>query len=158
MNLRVLPLLLLPLVSSFATAQTASPSEKIVVGMVLKPEFDRVLRDYEKAWAAGDVDAVAALFATSGYALPNGAPPASGAEQIRDAYRKHAGSPLFLRALADQESGDLAYIVGGFAFARQQPDVGKFVLVLGRGAGGRWVVLADIDNMDAPPKAPAKDK
>ena len=92
------------------------------------------------------IEALARLFTAEGMALPSGQPPAQGAASIRQAYAQHAGSPLVLRALAYATSGDLAYIIGGFAPAPGQPDLGKFVLVLRRGAGGRWLIAADMDN------------
>lgn len=132
-------LLLVPALACGLAAQ-APPS------VALPPELDRVLRDYERAWTAKDPAALARLFTAEGMALPSGQPPAQGAASIRQAYAQHAGSPLALRALAYATSGDLAYIIGGFAPAPGQPDLGKFVLVLRRGAGGRWLIAADMDN------------
>lgn len=156
MFLRLSSLALLAL-SFAAAAQTPSAATESVsppvISIVLPPELDRVLRDYEKAWAAGNVDAVVGLFAADSYALPNGAPPAYGHDAAREAYREHIGSPLSLRAIAYRRDGNLAYVVGGFAFARSKPSIGKFVLVLGRNAEGRWEILADIDNMDQRPGA-----
>lgn len=122
----------------------------------LPPELDRVLRDYERAWAANDPDGLARLFTAEGMALPNGQPPARGAESIREAYSKGAGSPLSLRAFAYSISGDLAYVVGGYGAARDKPDFGKFVLVLRRDGNGRWQLLADMDNMSVPLPPPPR--
>lgn len=117
----------------------------------LPPELDRVLRDYEKGWSTGDLEGLAALFAPKGMALPNGAVPARGAEEIRKAYASGAGGPLRLRAMSWDTSGDLAYIIGGYSVAAGEPDLGKFVLVLRRGAEGRWFILSDIDNLNFRP-------
>jgi ketosteroid isomerase-like protein len=119
--------------------------------ITLPPELDRVLRDYEKAWVAGDTAALAALFSADGFALPNGQMPAGGADAIRAAYQRNAGSPLSLRALHYAQSGDMAYIIGGFGSAAGKPDFGKFVLVLRRGQDGRWRIAADMDNANAAP-------
>jgi ketosteroid isomerase-like protein len=122
--------------------------------VALPPELDRVLRDYEHAWARKQPSALAGLFTADGMALPNGSPPARGAAQIGARYAEAAGSPLSLRPLAYSVSHDIAYIVGGFAPAAGEPDSGKFVLVLRRGTDGSWKIAADIDNTNALPGAP----
>lgn len=133
-----------------AAPTVAAPS------IALPPAIDRVLRDYETAWVAKDDEALAKLFTADGYALPNGQPPAAGAAAIRAAYAQNAGTPLALRALHYAESGDMAYVVGGFGGGAGKPDFGKFVLVLRRGGDGVWRIAADMDNANALPKrAPA---
>ncbi|MFN7957387.1 MAG: SgcJ/EcaC family oxidoreductase [Holophagaceae bacterium] len=148
-------LLSLALCGGLAAQAPAPPLPSVA----LPPELDRVLRDYERAWTAKDPEALARLFTPEGMALPSGQPHAQGAAAIRQAYAQGAGSPLSLRAVAHAMSGDLAYIIGGFAPAPGQPDAGKFVLVLRRGADGRWLIAADMDNASqrrpaAPPKPP----
>jgi ketosteroid isomerase-like protein len=152
MSLRT-ALCLLPIalaLTTFASAGEPLPAPAATPSVALPPALDRVLRDYEKAWIAGDVDALAALFVKEGYALPNGQPPARGSDAIRAAYRRNAGSALTLRALHYAESGDMAYIIGGFGWEAGKADFGKFVLVLRRGNDGTWRIAADIDNANAP--------
>ena len=48
----------------------------------LPPELDRVLRDYERAWRAGDAVALASLFAQDGFVLQSNRPPIRGREEI----------------------------------------------------------------------------
>lgn len=125
----------------------------------LPPEIDRVLRDYEKAWATNDAKGIASLFAADGIALPSGQPPARGAEAISKAYAGGGAQPTFLRAIDYRTSGDLAYIVGAYGPAGQPNDFGKFVLVL-RLVDGKWMIAADIENgnmrMGPQPRPPAK--
>jgi len=109
------------------------------------PEVDRVLRDYEKAWAANDAKGLAALFADDGIALPSNQPPARGTDSIAKAYSGGGGMPTFLRVIDYRASGDLATVVGAYGPAGQTRDVGKFVLVL-RKVDGRWLIAADIEN------------
>jgi ketosteroid isomerase-like protein len=111
----------------------------------LPAELDRVLRDYEKAWQARDAAALSELFADDGFVLANGRPPVRGRAAIRAAYTG-AGGPLSLRALAFSTGGDAGYIIGGFGRQPGGADTGKFVLALKRGAGGRWLIMADMDN------------
>ncbi|MBQ5941118.1 SgcJ/EcaC family oxidoreductase [Massilia sp. AB1] len=123
------------------------------------PEVDRVLRDYEKAWAANDARGLAALFAEDGMALPSNQPPARGRDSIAKAYSGGGGMPTFLRVIDYRASGDLATVVGAYGPAGQALDAGKFVLVL-RKVDGRWLIAADIENanmrMGPPPRPPPK--
>ncbi len=146
----------LVLAAAFSVAAAAEERAPVASSpsVPLPPAVERVLRDYEKAWIAKDGEALAALFTHDGYALPNGQLPATGAVAIRAAYANNAGSPLALRAIHYAESGDMAYVVGGFGGGAGKPDFGKFVLVLRRAADGSWRIAADMDNANAMPKRP----
>ena len=146
---------------TLGTALAAAPPEPAAVpalpSITLPPELDRVLRDYERAWAARDAAGLAALFAEDGFVLANTRPPARGRDAILQAYGT-AGGPLALRALAHATQGDVGWIVGAFAREKGAEDLGKFVLALRRGADGRWLIAADIDNPNrrpVPPSPPA---
>ena len=117
----------------------------------LPPELDRVLRDYERAWAAKDARALADLFAEDGFVLSDGSPPVRGREAIRKAY-SNAGGPLWLRSLGHATDGDVGYILGVYAHKADGPLAGKFVLTLRRHEGGPWLIAADMDNSIAPEK------
>lgn len=138
--------------ASPAALPASASAAPLPASVKLPADLDRVLRDYEKAWIAGDPAALASLFTSDGYALPNGQPPAAGAEAIRAAYQRNAGSPLSLRALHYVQSGDMAYIIGGYGGAAGKPDFGKFVLVLRRAGDGSWRIAADMDNANAMPR------
>lgn len=112
--------------------------------MELPDALGRVLRDYEKAWAAKDAKGLAALFTADGFVLGNGAEPTRGREAI-EKYYSGQGGPLTLRAFAFATSGDLAYIVGGYTPIAGEPDVGKFTLTLRR-EEDRWFIFSDMDN------------
>jgi ketosteroid isomerase-like protein len=113
----------------------------------LPPELDRVLRDYEKAWMAGDAAALSALFTEDGFVLSNGKAPVRGRAAIRAAYA-NAGGPLVLRALAWSVDGSTGYIIGGYGSSKEKPDIGKFVLAV-RKVDGRWLIAADMDNVNS---------
>ena len=53
---------------------------------------------------------------------------------------------LRLRALGYATADTVGYIVGGYRYPPKDEDVGKFVLALRKGPGGRWLIAADIDN------------
>ena len=120
-------------------AETALPS------VTLPPALDRVLRDYERAWQARDAAALAALFTPDGFVLRPGSPPVRGRDAIERAYAA-AGGALRLRALAYAWADSVGYIVGAFGAGDDRGDAGKFILPLRRGADGRWLIAADMDN------------
>lgn len=128
----------------------ASPAE--LPTLAVTPEIQQILRAYERAWHTRDAKALAELFRGDGMALPNGSGPARGRASIEAEYARNAGGNLILRPVAFETSGRLAYIVGVFGTAPGQPELGKFVLVLGKADDGQWRIVADIDNMNAMPK------
>ena len=111
----------------------------------LPPDLERVLRDYESAWGRKDAAALARLFATDGYVLPNGNVPVKGRAAIEKHYTG-AGGPLFLRAYKYGAEGSVGYIIGGYAGGKDRPDMGKFTLTLRKDGDGRWLIVSDMDN------------
>ena len=111
----------------------------------LPAELDRVLRDYEVAWKAGDGKQLAALFTEDGFSLASGARPLRGRDAIAG-WIKGPGGDLRLRAFAWATSDTVGYIVGGFTYPGSRGPGGKFLLALRRGDGGRWLIAADMDN------------
>ena len=140
----VLLLLCTVFAASGAHAQAAKVTNPIP-SVQLSPELDRVLRDYERAWIARDASALAALFTPDGFVLRPGHPPVRGRAEIQRSYQ-NAGGPLSLRALAVEQSGPIAYIIGAYGPKADAPDAGKFILTLQRDAEGRWLIAADMDN------------
>lgn len=132
------------------------PAANALPSIALPPAFDRVLRDYEKAWQARDAEALSRLFTEDGFVLSNGKPPVRGSAAIRSAYAG-AGGPLTLRALEFSAAGSVAYIIGAYAESATTPDIGKFILALRKDRKGRWLIAADIDNTNrrSRPSAPA---
>lgn len=116
----------------------------------LPPALARVLRDYERAWTAKDAAALARLFAEDGYVLPNGGITVKGRAAIQRHYTG-SGGPLVLRAFAFAAEGTVGYILGGYANAAGAPDLGKFTLTLRRDAGGRWLIVSDMDSPNRRP-------
>lgn len=131
-----------------SVAQT--PTETPLPTVTLPAPLARVLSDYELAWRNKDAAALAALFAEDGFVLSNGRPPIRGRLSIRKHYEGHGG-PLALRALAFAAEGPVAYIIGGFARQKGEPDIGKFTLTLHRVADGRWLIMSDMDNGNSRP-------
>lgn len=131
-----------------ASASAQSPQPAPLPGVALPAPLARVLRDYEAAWQAKDAAALAALFTEDGFVLSNGSPPVTGRTQIEKHYSGQGG-PLALRALAYATEGSTGYIIGGFARAAGDPDVGKFTLTLRKAKSGRWLIVSDMDNGNA---------
>lgn len=111
----------------------------------LPAELERVLVDYESAWAARSPDELARLFTDDGFVMQSGRPPVRGRAAIRSAYVGSGGS-LSLRALAFVIEGNLGYIVGAYAKSVGEPDDGKFILLLRKARDGTWQIAADMDN------------
>lgn len=130
--------------------QPALEEQQAMPSVTLPPPLARVLTDYESAWQARDARALAALFADDGFVLGNGVPPVRGRAAIEKHYAGRGG-PLTLRALAYSTEGSTGYIIGGFATRKGDADVGKFTLTLRKGAGGRWLIVSDMDNGNSRP-------
>ncbi|MDF1506411.1 DUF4440 domain-containing protein [Roseisolibacter sp. H3M3-2] len=122
--------------------------------MPLPAALDRVLRDYERHWRAGDAAALAALCAEDGFVLQGGKAPVRGRDAIRAADAGAAGGPLRLRALAHATADTTGYVVGAYGYGDAPGDVGKFTLTLRRARGGPWLIFSDMDNASAPPRRP----
>lgn len=136
--------LLLTAISSTAIAQAPNAPPTPLPSIALPPELDRVLRDYERGWHAGDEKALAALFTEDGF-VPTGGGWVRGRDRIRQTYENSAGD-LQLRALAYAVADSVGYIVGAYGYGpASAEDRGKFVLALRRAAGGQWLIAADID-------------
>lgn len=136
------------IVAALSLAQLAVPSE--LPSVSLAPPLARVLTDYESAWQRKDAAALATLFTEDGFVLANGAPPVRGRAAIERHYTGQGG-PLSLRALAYSTAGSTGYIIGGYARQKGEPDIGKFTLTLRKGAGGRWLIVSDMDNGNSRP-------
>lgn len=136
--------------SPASPATTRTPAD--LPDIVLPGEFDRVLRDYERAWRAGDAAALAGLFTEDGFILQSNQPPVRGRSAIQAAYAGEAGGALKLRALAFESGDRLGYIIGAYRYGDATRDMGKFTLTLRREPGGPWLIYSDMDNATAPPR------
>lgn len=130
-------------------AQTADPLG--LEPVTLPPALDRVLRDYESAWRAGDGPRLSALFTEDGFALSSGRLPIKGRAAIA-AWHTRPGGELRLRAFAWSASDSVGYIVGGYRYPDTRGPGGKFLLALRKGSDGRWLIAADMDNAAGPPR------
>ncbi len=128
-------------------AQVDGPLGQPVVS--LPQELDRVLRDYEAAWRDGDGTRLAALFTEDGMALSSGSLPHRGRKAIAASIRGPGGE-LQLHAIAWSTSDSVGYIIGGYRYPSSTGPGGKFLLALKRGADGRWLIAADMDNSAQP--------
>jgi|SRR5580693_3222716 uncharacterized protein (TIGR02246 family) len=144
----------LSFVALAACAQTAPPAAKV---------SDDTLRAtnvaWNKAYNAGDGEALAALYAEDAVLSAPGAPPVRGRTAIREYYLKDA--PAFaasgLTAADDPaidvgQSGDLAWESGTYKVTDKSGaavDTGKFLSVLRR-KDAKWMIIRDTWNSDTP--------
>src|SRR5688572_31352612 len=127
-----------------APTQAAVPR---LPSVTLPTELDRVLRDYERLWKAGDGTGLAALFTEDGFiARPGGW--IRGRAEIAPAYQAMARGDLLLRALAYAAGDTVGYIVGAYGYGETAAtkDQGKFVLTLRRQPGSPWRIASDLDS------------
>lgn len=141
---------LLTLAAPVGAQDPSTPAPPTLPSITLPADLDRVLRDYERGWKAGDEAALAALFTEDGF-VPTGRGWVRGRDAIRANYA-NAGGGLQLRALAFAVQDTVGYIVGAYGYGDVPavPDRGKFVLALRRARGGPWLIAADIDNSNRP--------
>jgi ketosteroid isomerase-like protein len=128
-----------------AAASAQERGAEPLPSVTLPAALQRVLSDYEVAWQARDAAGLARLFASDGFVMAPGRPPARGRDAIQ-AYYTGRGGPLSLRALAFAADGNVGWIIGAYARAPGQPDAGKFSLTLRRDSDGRWLIVTDMDN------------
>jgi ketosteroid isomerase-like protein len=139
-------LLVVAILAVHAPAATAQVTDPLGLPPVTLPQpLDRVLRDYEAAWKAGDGQRLAALFTEDGFNLSSGQLPIRGRPGIANWHTKPGGD-LQLRAFAWATSDSVGYIVGGYNYAGSTGRGGKYLLALRRGPDGRWLIAADMDN------------
>ena len=133
-----------------ASGQTTAGADTLPT-VTLPAELDRVLRDYEKHWRASDPKGLASLFTNDGFVLSSGRPPVRGREAIQARYTGQGG-PLYLRGVAFATEDTVGYIVGTYGGTQAEMNEGKFILLLRRARGGRWMIAADMDNTNRPPR------
>jgi ketosteroid isomerase-like protein len=134
-----------------ASAQSTDPLG--VNPVTLPPALDRVLRDYEAAWEEGNGTRLASLFTEDGFVLNNGSMPVQGRSGIAGMLTRPGGD-LQLRAFAYSVSDSVGYIIGGYRYPQTTGPGGKYILALRRGADGRWLIAADMENASAPMRRP----
>ncbi len=137
-----------------ACTQTAPPAAKV------SDETVRAINvAWNKAYNAGDGEAVAALYADDAVLSAPGAPSARGKAAIREHYLKDAAAfaASGLTAADDPatdvgQSGDLAWEWGTYKTTDKSGavvDTGKFLSVLQR-KDGKWMIIRDTWNSDTP--------
>ena len=121
--------------------------------------------------AAGTQDgaAIAKLFTTDGVEMPPNAPAAKGRAAI-EAYHKAFGQQWMMHGMTitsteTKVAGDTAYDAGTY---KQQimsnksgavvDDVGKYIVLLKKDAGGNWLITHAIYNSNLPLPAPPAAK
>lgn len=114
----------------------------------LPPELDRILREYEQHWRAGDAEALAALFTEDGFVARRGGW-IRGTEGLRESL-EGTSSHLRLRAVAYEADNTVGYIIGAYRYGQESADRGMFILTLRRLQAGGWLITADLDGSIRP--------
>jgi ketosteroid isomerase-like protein len=121
-----------------------------------------VMRDGTKAWVdaynAGDADKIVALYAEAGVVMPPDAPAVAGHDALRRylvadiASSKAAGLSFMLGEESAGVSGDLGWHSGTYKVngaGGATVGTGKYLEVW-RKAEGKWLIIRDVWNNDAP--------
>lgn len=114
----------------------------------LPPELDRILREYEQHWRAGEAEALVALFTEDGFVARRGGW-IRGRQGLRQSL-EGTSSHLRLRAVAYEIDDRVGYIIGAYRYGQESEDRGMFILTLRRGQAGRWLITADLDGSIRP--------
>jgi uncharacterized protein (TIGR02246 family) len=139
-----------------ATASAADASKDEAAIRAINPAW-------VKAYNAGDAKAISGLYAEKAVLLAPGAPAANGNAAIQAYFAKDmaesakAGVTFSLSPKTDLGvSGDLGWESGAYAVKAKSGatvDAGKYLTVYKK-SGGKWLIIRDTWNSDAPP-APA---
>ena len=139
------PVVCAVLVTAIACSEPPAASAPPPPSVSLPTAFDRVLRDYERAYAGRDAGALAALFADDGFLLQPGRPPVHGRADVARILASEGG-PLSLVPISYAVADSVGYIIGTFGAERSAGAGGKFVLALKRRGAEPWRIAADIAN------------
>src|SRR5688572_3029517 len=113
MTMPVPRLISLALLATLACNAGPSTDAPALAAVSLPAELDRVLRDYESAYARRDASALAELFAEDGFLLQPGRPPIQGRTAIAAALEGEGGA-LALVPTAYRMGDSAGYIIGTF--------------------------------------------
>lgn len=147
MNPRLIPAALVALAIGGACGRDAVSREPRAPesGIALPPDLERVLRNYETAYAGRNPAALAALFTEDGYVLPTGRPAVRGRTALQ-AHFEGEGGALRLVPIAAAAGDSVAYVIGAFGAEARADAGGKFILLLRRTGAGPWRIAADMAN------------
>ena len=126
-----------------AVAKTYDPAEDLAALTALS-------KSYETASRAGDHVAISALHADDATVLPNDKPVVSGRAALDASFAANDSEPdevsYVVQKLVISDAGDMAYEIGSVAQAK---GAAKYLTVW-RKVDGRWLIVADASNDDAP--------
>lgn len=144
----LLTAVILALLTPTGVQAQAAPEDGQFHSIEVPEEFETILRNYERGWAARDPEALAQLFTPNGFVLRPRHKPARGREAIVQSYTG-VGGPLSLRPYAFEQGDSLGYMIGGWASRTGETAVGKWVLILRKDNTGKWLIASDMDNYDS---------
>ena len=130
----------------------------------------KVRDDWAAAWKAGNVAAIAALYAPGAYAMDNNAPTAVGPEGVtammNTMMTQMKPVDVTLTPQKTEMSGDMAYDRGMYHMTLQptaagapvMADSGRYLVILRKQADGSWKLVEEIGNSPVPLPIPTMQK
>lgn len=125
---------------------------------------------WNKDWAAKDVDKIAANYADDAVLMTPGGSPIQGKDAIHNGLKQMIADPAisltFQSSKVDvAKSGDLGYTQGSYKMTMTDAathkainDHGSYVTTFRKQADGSWKAVADIATSEVPPMPPPKKK
>jgi uncharacterized protein (TIGR02246 family) len=131
----------------------------------------KAINDTETQWnrdlPTKDLDKLVSYYADDGSLILAGAPPSTGKDAIRAAFKGLLADPAaslqFHATRAEvAKSGDLGFTQGAYTLTVTDPvskqpihDHGTYVTVYRKQADGSWKAVSDVASSEVPPPAPA---
>ncbi len=141
-----------PLMAAPAAAQAATPAA--VTAEADKAAIRAVGREWVRAFKAGDIEGLMALYVPEAEVALHGQPKLKGLAAVRAYFTPMLASPPDADFLLAEEGldlhGDVAIFLSKYWFTLRTPkgvveDAGRSLLVYRRGDDGRWRIRVDID-------------
>lgn len=140
-----------------ATQSNAAPAGVVAITAEDKAAIQALSDSFGTAMKAGDWDTLASAYAEDAIMYPPDAPAVTGREAIKKSFSEFPPVKDFVAEIHEVEGyGDLAYLRGSAVLTITLPDgkeakeSGKYIEIYRKQPDGKWLMVRDIYNMDAP--------
>ncbi|MCB8933037.1 MAG: SgcJ/EcaC family oxidoreductase [Fimbriimonadaceae bacterium] len=138
-------------------AATPAPTGVSAITAEDKAAIESLSNSFGEAMKAGDWDTLAAAYAEDAIMYPPDAPAVNGREAIKKSFSEFPPVKDFVAEIHEIDGyGDLAFLRGSAVLTMTTPDgkeakaAGKYIEIYRKQSDGKWLMVRDIYNMDAP--------